>query len=479
MTDSSDTADTGTLPSESESGSLELGRREFLLGGGTAGAIALGGAGMYVSTSSESEPAVSSFILQQGYLRYEVSPISRDETDVRQFYDYTGTSANPEGDIIQEDSVSRLFIYDGPVDASLVFLHGSRDVDHGGTAEFSFSGLSRDQGAWAVRDDPMSVSDDFENWESGNQNVKWEWGANTSDGGAFWGVLDRNDFTISVTPKTLRGVDAWTFVSEQSENLTRYNLYREKPVKIKPTKGRTVKRVNVDIMPDAEDAEFDPYSDEALTVAVKRPPDGVDESEWVGPNDLDPGNYAVNFGSKQYLAGQNAAQPQEYTMEGETLYLQYNTRAANFSLDSAYGFLVSKVDEKTYVRGRDVVYPGGFDNVDMEEAQLVISELHVNPDGDDAENLADEYVEFENDGDEQLDLSGYTITDATGTAFDIPDGFTLGANERFRLHTGTGDRTESDLYWGRNQAVWNNDSDTVVVVDSNANTVLEYTYPRA
>jgi hypothetical protein len=465
-----------TSESESESEPTGLGRREFLIGGGAAGLLTLGGAGAYLSVGADTEE--SSFIIQQGYLRYQVTPISKGDMNVEQFYDYTGTSASPEGDIIQADAVSRLFIYDGPVDSSLVFLHGSPDVDHGGTAKFSFSGLSRDQGEWAVRDDPMSVSDDFEKWEGGNAKVKWEWGTNTSDGGAFWGGLDRTDFTISVTPKTLRGVDAWTFISGELGNLNRYDLYREKPVKIKPTKGKTVKKANIDIMPDSEEAEFDPYSNELLTVAVKDPPAGVDESEWVGPDDLDPGNYSVNFGSKQYLAGQNAAQPQTYTKQGGTLYLKYKTKAANFSLESAYGYLVSKTDEKTYVRGRDVVRPGGFDNVDTEAAQLVVSDLHVDPDGDDAGSLSDEYVEFENDGDEQLDLTGYTIRDANGTAFDVPDGFTLGANQRFRLHTGTGDRTDSDLYWGRSKAVWNNDGDTVTVLDSNADTVLEYTYPR-
>jgi len=448
-----------------------------MIGGGAVGVLALGGAGAYLSMSPDSEEE-SSFLLQQGYLRYEANPISKDGMNVEQFYDYTDTSASPEGEIIQDDAVSRMFIYDGPVNSSLVFLHGSRDVDHGGTAKFSFSGLSRDKGEWAVRDDPMSVSDDFEKWEGGNSKVKWEWGTNTSDGGAFWGGLDRKDFTISVNPKTLRGVDAWTFISGELGNLTRHDLSQEKPVKIKPTKGRTVKQANIDIMPDAEEAEFDPYSNDLLTVAVKQPPAGVDESEWVAPDDLDPGNYSVNFGSKQYLAGQNAAQPQNYSREGGTLYLEYKAKAANFSLDSAYGYLVSKAGERTYVRGRDVVYPGGFNNVNEEPAQLVVSDLHVDPANDDQKNLADEYVEFTNDGDEELDLSNYTIRDEAGAEFAVPDGFALAAGQSFRLHTGAGESTETDLYWDAGEPVWNNDGDTVIVLDEDANEVLAYSYPR-
>jgi hypothetical protein len=459
--------------------SLPLGRREFVLGGATVGALAVGGAGISALSASDTDAdGESTFILQQGYLRYEVNPISKDGLTVKEFYDYTGTSASPEGDVVEDDAASRMFIYDGPVDSSLVFLHGSAEVDHGGTATFSFSGLSRSKGEWAVRDDPMQVSDDFEKWEGGNQKVSWAWGEETSDGGAYWGVLDRQDFTIKVTPKTLRGVDAWTFISGELGNLTRHDLYRGKPVKLKPSKGKTVQKANIDIMPDAEAAEFDPYSTEMLTVAVKAPPAGVDESNWVSPDDLDPGNYAVNFGSKQFLAGQNAAQPQKYVTKGGTLYLKYKAKAANFSLDSAYGYLVSKTGEKTFVRGRDVVYPGGFDNVETEAPQLVVSDLHVDPEGNDAENLQDEYVEFRNDGDEKLDLTGYTVRDEANWQFDMPDDFVLPPGESFRLHTGTGDWTQSNLYWGLDRPVWNNDGDTVIVLDEDANTVLEYEYPR-
>jgi hypothetical protein len=455
-----------------------VGRREFLLGGSAVGVLALGGAGAYLSMSDDSGDGERSFLLQQGYLRYQVDPLSKGEMNIEEFYDYTDTSASPEGDIIREDDVSRMFIYDGPVSPSLVFLHGSRAVDHGGTAKFSFSGLSRDRGEWAVRDDPMSVSDDFEQWEGGNAKVKWEWGANTSDGGAFWGGLDREDFTISVNPKTLRGVDAWTFLSGDLGDLNRYDLYREKPVKIKPTRGRAVKRANIDIMPNSAANQFDPYTNESLTVAVEAPPEGVDESDWVGPGDLDPGNYAVNFGSKQYLAGQNAAQPQTYHTEDGTLYLEYKASAANFSLDSAYGYLVTKAGEQTYVRGRDIVRPGGFDNVGTEEPQLVVLNLNIDPHGDDAENLNEEYVAFENDGDERLDLTGYTVEDERGTTFDVPDGFVLGANQSVRLHTGSGEQSESHLYWGRDRPVWNNAGDTIVVHDDAGRTVLEYSYPR-
>ncbi len=453
-----------------------LSRREFLVGTGVGGAVALGGTELFLSDQegSASEPA---FLVQQGYLRWELDPIAKGDLNVREFYNVEGTSADPTANLIDEDAASRIFVYDGPVDASLVFLHGSREVDHGGTAEFSFSGLSRDAGEWAVRDDPRSVSDDFAPWDGGNARVKWQWGENTTDGGAYWGVLDRDDFTITITPRTLSGVDAWKVLSGDLGDLDAFELSQDRPVTIKPARDRRVKRANVDIMPDADRAEFDPYAEgERLTVAVRPPPDGAD-GDWVHPDDLDPGNYSVNFGSKSYLAGQNAAQPQSYSRESGTLYLEYAVRAANFSLESAYGYVVGTVDDGTFVRGRDAVYPGGFDNADADAAELVITDVHVDTAGSDRGRLRDEYVEFANGGDRELDLTGWTIANGRGRTYRLPDGFTLAGGETVRLHTGDGEATASDLYWGSDESVWN-DEDTVVVTDEDGETVLEYPYPQ-
>ncbi|WP_435066838.1 lamin tail domain-containing protein [Haloplanus sp. C73] len=453
-------------------GDASISRRRFALGG-AIGVVALGGAGAYLS--SQSSTADETYLLQQGYLRWTVEPISHDGDTVEEFYDYQDGTASPEASVIEDDAASRLFVYDGPVDRSLVFLHGSPAVDHGGSATFSFSGLSRDRGEWAVRDDPEGIDDDFDPWNGGNAKVRWEWGANATDGGAYWGVLDRSDFTISITPTELRGVDLWRFRSGELGSLDTYELSQSKPAKLKPARGRTVKRANVDIMPDSESNEFDPYAEEPLVVAVRAPPDVADPSNWVAPSALDPGNYAVNFGSKEYLAGQNAAQPQRHFSQDGTLYLEYTARAANFSLDSAYGYLVTKTGEDTFVRGRDVVRPGGFDNVEREQPQLVVTDLNVAPE---SETLVDEYVEFENDGDEPLDLTGHDIRDEEGWTFHLPDGFTLEAGQRFRLHTGDREWTDTDLYWDVEHSVWDDDGDTILVLDADGEEILEYSYPR-
>ncbi|MFC7175659.1 lamin tail domain-containing protein [Halosegnis marinus] len=379
----------------------------------------------------------------------------------------------PDTDLTASDEAARVFVYDGPVAASLVFLHGSPDADHGGTAEFAFSGLSRDAGEWALRDDPLGTDDDFEAWANGNQRVNWSWGPGDTDGGVFYGGLDRQDFTVSMTPKTLHGVGSWRFLSGDGPD--RIDLSTEKAAYLKPLRDRSVARANVDVMPDSEENEFDPYAnEERITVAVRAPPEDA-EGEWVGPDDIDPGNYSVNFGSKSYLAGGNAAQPQQYMRRGDALYLQYKVGAANFSLDSAYGYLVGKAGERTWFRGRDVVRPGGYDNTEGAAAGLAVSALSVGVPED--APLNDEWVEFTNGGSEPLDLTGYTVSTPEGWAFHLPDGFTLDPDASVRLHTGNGEYGPDDLYWDLDSHVWPAEG-VVSVTDADGGTVLDYGYPR-
>jgi competence protein ComEC len=109
--------------------------------------------------------------------------------------------------------------------------------------------------------------------------------------------------------------------------------------------------------------------------------------------------------------------------------------------------------------------------------RVVVSEINPDPDGPDRDRLDGEYVVFENAGDEPLDLSGWTVTDAAGRTYTVPDGYVLDAGATVTLRTGTGTDTDADLYWGSGAAVWNNDGDTVIVRNSDGDPVLRETYP--
>jgi micrococcal nuclease len=111
-------------------------------------------------------------------------------------------------------------------------------------------------------------------------------------------------------------------------------------------------------------------------------------------------------------------------------------------------------------------------------ADVAVDVVRVHPDaeGPENENLGDEYIVLRNDGDERVDLSGWTIADAAGATYTVPAGTTLAPGSELTLRTGTGTDGDGTLYWGRASAVWNNDGDTVIVRDGAGTLVVERRY---
>jgi competence protein ComEC len=109
-------------------------------------------------------------------------------------------------------------------------------------------------------------------------------------------------------------------------------------------------------------------------------------------------------------------------------------------------------------------------------AALAVADINADAAGDDRENLNDEYVVFENTGDDPLDLSGWTVKDEVGQTYTFPDGTTLDPGATVTLHTGSGTDTETDLYWGSGSPIWNNGGDTVIVRTPDGTIVVENSY---
>lgn len=107
---------------------------------------------------------------------------------------------------------------------------------------------------------------------------------------------------------------------------------------------------------------------------------------------------------------------------------------------------------------------------------LAVSEIHADAEGDESDNLNDEYIVFENTGSEDLDLSGWTVADAADHEYTIPSNTVLGADETITLHTGEGTNTDTDLYWGSGSAIWNNGGDTIIVTNDQGKRVIEEEY---
>lgn len=111
-----------------------------------------------------------------------------------------------------------------------------------------------------------------------------------------------------------------------------------------------------------------------------------------------------------------------------------------------------------------------------EGSGFTISEIHADAEGDDRENLNDEYVVFENTGSESIDLSGWTVSDEASHIYTFPSGASVAAGETVTLHTGSGTDTETDRYWESSSAIWNNGGDTVSVSAENGTLVVSKSY---
>lgn len=101
--------------------------------------------------------------------------------------------------------------------------------------------------------------------------------------------------------------------------------------------------------------------------------------------------------------------------------------------------------------------------------------VYPDADGNDADNLNDEYVTITNTAETELDLDGWTLSDAAGHTYEFSD-VTLAPNASLALHTGSGTDTDTDLYWGSNRPIWNNDGDTVIVQNASGDVVAQTSY---
>jgi DNA/RNA endonuclease G (NUC1) len=101
-----------------------------------------------------------------------------------------------------------------------------------------------------------------------------------------------------------------------------------------------------------------------------------------------------------------------------------------------------------------------------------ITTIEANPPGED---LAGEHVLLSNTGPRAVSLTGWTLEDGSGATYTFPE-FSLGAGRRVRIWVQSGEDDDANLYWGRRQPVWNNDSDTAILRNPNGKLIsrLEY-----
>lgn len=106
-------------------------------------------------------------------------------------------------------------------------------------------------------------------------------------------------------------------------------------------------------------------------------------------------------------------------------------------------------------------------------AEAVIDAIRFDADGDDNQNLNDEWVRIANRGDSAVDLAGWVLKDTSAShRYAFPSGFALESGASVTVRTGCGTDTATDLHWcNEGAAVWNNSGDVAFLLDPSGNIV--------
>jgi micrococcal nuclease len=103
-------------------------------------------------------------------------------------------------------------------------------------------------------------------------------------------------------------------------------------------------------------------------------------------------------------------------------------------------------------------------------APVTIIDLSFDPPGRDEDDLNGEWVLLADRSDLEADLSGWVLRDESSDhRYHFPAGTVLQPGGQVRVHTGSGNDGEGDLFWGEEGPVWNNGGDTALLLDPAGN----------
>lgn len=93
-------------------------------------------------------------------------------------------------------------------------------------------------------------------------------------------------------------------------------------------------------------------------------------------------------------------------------------------------------------------------------------------------NGEQEYVVIHNQGGNSVNMAGFTLEEDSDywTPHYFPTGFSLDGNANVTVHTGKDADNATDLYWGRDKSIWNDDGNTAYLYDNGGGLVDSYSY---
>jgi micrococcal nuclease len=110
-------------------------------------------------------------------------------------------------------------------------------------------------------------------------------------------------------------------------------------------------------------------------------------------------------------------------------------------------------------------------------ASVSIVDIEPNPPGPDEENLNGEWVVVANNGDRQIDVSGWTLRDASSVhRYIFPVGSYLDPGANLTVFTGCGMDDPDRRYWFADGPVWGNSGDSALLLDAEGRTAATFDY---
>lgn len=120
---------------------------------------------------------------------------------------------------------------------------------------------------------------------------------------------------------------------------------------------------------------------------------------------------------------------------------------------------------------------GDRDGMSSDRPVIRVSELVHDPVGPDAEALSGEYITIVNEGYDVVSIGGWVLRDeSSSNRYVINGNTTLDPGEGITIVTGCEGGPIGAAHWCSDQAVWSNDGDTAIVLDTLGNAVVWYTY---
>lgn len=110
------------------------------------------------------------------------------------------------------------------------------------------------------------------------------------------------------------------------------------------------------------------------------------------------------------------------------------------------------------------------------DTPLKIVHIQADAPGRDSDNPNGEWIEIANQDGRPVNMAGFTLKDEANHIYTFAD-FTVAPGASFRLYSGQGRNTATELYWGlRGDSIWNNDSDSAFLRDTEGALVDTFSY---